>query len=180
MTSDSGKRPTNTLHCKQRKIFGQACRGRGTTPGRIEVRRGGGVQGRIPTRHALRRLRKSPAFATTAILTLALGIGTTTSIFTLVYAVLLKSLPVSNPTSVIGWATSRIVVFGPDTAREVNFRLSRMSSIGISVTIPTAFRNWRRSRRAERFLGYAAHIAQLPQRATQVNSFPAITSRCSE
>ena len=49
------------------------------------------------TRHALRRLRKAPAFAITAILTLALGIGATTSIFTLVHAVMLKSLPVSNP-----------------------------------------------------------------------------------
>ena len=49
------------------------------------------------TRHALRRLRKSPAFTVTTILTLALGIGATTSIFTLVHAVLLKSLAVSNP-----------------------------------------------------------------------------------
>ena len=48
-------------------------------------------------RHSLRRLRKAPAFTVTAILTLALGIGATTSIFTLVHAVLLKSLPVSNP-----------------------------------------------------------------------------------
>ena len=49
------------------------------------------------TRHALRRLRKSPAFTVTVILTLALGIGATTSIFTLVHAVLLKSLAVANP-----------------------------------------------------------------------------------
>ena len=49
------------------------------------------------TRHALRRLRRAPAFTIATILTLALGIGATTAIFTLVHAVLLKSLPVANP-----------------------------------------------------------------------------------
>jgi predicted permease len=49
------------------------------------------------TPYALRRLRNAPAFTATTILTLALGIGATTSIFTLVYAVLLKSLAVANP-----------------------------------------------------------------------------------
>ncbi|MGI8741670.1 MAG: ADOP family duplicated permease [Bryobacteraceae bacterium] len=48
-------------------------------------------------RQALRRLRMAPAFTVATVLTLALGIGATTSIFTLVHAVLLKSLPVANP-----------------------------------------------------------------------------------
>jgi predicted permease len=49
------------------------------------------------TRYALRRLRLAPSFTISIIMTLALGIGATTSIFTLVYAVLLGSLPVSKP-----------------------------------------------------------------------------------
>jgi len=46
---------------------------------------------------ALRQFRKSPAFAATVILTIALGIGANTAIFTLVHAILMKSLPVTNP-----------------------------------------------------------------------------------
>ncbi|MFZ1139227.1 MAG: ABC transporter permease [Candidatus Sulfotelmatobacter sp.] len=46
---------------------------------------------------ALRQFRKSPGFAATVILTISLGIGANTAIFTLVHAILLKSLPVANP-----------------------------------------------------------------------------------
>src|SRR5579885_522343 len=48
-------------------------------------------------RYAIRQFGKAPGFTVTAILTLALGIGATTAIFTLVHAVLLNSLPVAKP-----------------------------------------------------------------------------------
>ena len=48
-------------------------------------------------KYGLRQLRRSPGFALVAILTLALGIGANTAIFTLVHAVMIKSLPVPNP-----------------------------------------------------------------------------------
>ncbi|HUI58466.1 MAG TPA: ABC transporter permease [Bryobacteraceae bacterium] len=48
-------------------------------------------------RYTLRQFRQSPVFTGAAVLTLALGIGGTTAIFTLIDAVMLRSLPVSDP-----------------------------------------------------------------------------------
>ena len=48
-------------------------------------------------RDAVRQLRKAPSFTATGLITLALGIGATTAIFTLVHQVMLKSLPVAKP-----------------------------------------------------------------------------------
>ena len=52
-------------------------------------------------RLAFRGLRRSPLFATVAILSLALGIGTNTAIFTLIDQILLRQLPVAAPEELV-------------------------------------------------------------------------------
>jgi len=65
--------------------------------------------------YALRQMRLSPVFTLTAMLTLALGIGATTAIFSLIHTVMLKSLPVVDPSSLyrIGDGNSCCVQGGP-------------------------------------------------------------------
>ena len=74
-------------------------------------------------RYTWRDLRKAPVFAVTAIGTLALGIGANTAIFTVINAVLLKSLPVANPQD--------LVILGPAQASGNGKGIPRDGSVSL-------------------------------------------------
>ena len=67
-------------------------------------------------RYAARQLRQAPVFTVAAVLTLALGIGGTTAIFTLIHAVMLRSLPVADPGAALPHRRRRQLLRGGRTA----------------------------------------------------------------
>src|SRR5271154_2951038 len=77
-------------------------------------------------RYALRQLMRSPGFAATVILTLALGIGANTAIFTIFDQVLLRTLPVQNPKELVrfewtGGFSGSASSFGGDTGNYFSY-----------------------------------------------------------
>jgi predicted permease len=63
-------------------------------------------------RYALRQLRKAPGFTVTAVLTLALGVGATTAIFSAVYGLLLKSLPFEDAGRIVALSETHPQIAG--------------------------------------------------------------------
>jgi predicted permease len=95
---------------------------------------------------AIRQLRKNPGFTAVAVLTLALGIGANTAIFSLVNAVLLRPLPFRDPGR-LAWITN----VAPDA--------SDLSGVAVR---RTTLRDWRESNRSfESLAGYGAFFDRL-------------------
>ena len=105
--------------------------------------------------YTLRQFRLSPVLTSAAVLTLALGIGGTTAIFTLIHAVMLRSLPVSDPTRLyrIGDGDQCCVEGGPpDRWGMFSYPLyERLKSEAPEIEETTAFQagNWRLSVRRQ-------------------------------
>ena len=79
-------------------------------------------------RHAVRMLRLNPAFSITAILTLALGIGATTAMFSVVNGVIIKPLPYPDPESVV--TVTHSAVFGNVRGRGFPFSPQMLAIYG--------------------------------------------------
>jgi predicted permease len=65
-------------------------------------------------RYSLRQIRRAPLFTLTVVLTLGIGIGLTTAIFSLIYAVMLRSLPVADPGSLYRIGTGPTCCYSHD------------------------------------------------------------------
>jgi len=114
-------------------------------------------------RYALRTLRKSPGFAAVAVLTLALGIGANTAIFSVVNAVLLRPL---------AYPESNRLVFLSEWSQRVPFMSIAMANYQDWRTMNTVFENLAAYRTQNVVLGGTGEAEQLREREITASYFP--------
>src|SRR5262245_17370696 len=98
-------------------------------------------------RHALRLLRRDPAFTVTALATLALGIGLNTAIFSVAYGVLWRPLPYPNPERLVMFSTAQQTETGvktfstwsPVTYEALRLRVTALDDLAAYASIDAEF-----------------------------------------
>ena len=123
-------------------------------------------------RFAFRQLFKAPGFTTVAVLTLALGIGANTALFSLVDAVLLKMLPVRNPEELIlfNWLS------GPrGMATSIDGRITRDPATGLRTSTSFSYPTFERFRDHNQTLSQVFAFAPIEQVNVSVDGWADIT-----
>src|SRR5262245_27172959 len=108
-------------------------------------------------RYGIRHILKSPGFTAVAVLSLALGIGANTALFTLGDEILLKSLPVKNPEELVifNWLSGEKVMSGSHSGNWNTDRATGLE-VGSSLSYP-AFKQFRaQSRTLSDVFGFAS------------------------